>query len=205
MPVTEYALIKLQGSHDELELLEVVMQCQELQDGWMRQHQPDGIDHGLNLSTMYIQQDIEPPCLLITAPWDTPDAHTQWLQSSENQSGFGKMSEYITPGGDSVLLFHMDPAGAVSQLKGQMLSQDSFRVCRISAEPGQKETLQKIYQSLESDLGPGQTVWAGWRIEKAGDAEDLVVFSSTNVSDEQLRPLISLSSTTDTRFFKNMG
>lgn len=32
MPVTEFAILSLRHGHDQLELLETLMQCQELQD-----------------------------------------------------------------------------------------------------------------------------------------------------------------------------
>lgn len=212
MPVTEFALIKLRGGHDDLELLEVLMECQEAQDGWMRRHQPHACgSRDANLSSMYLQQNADPPFLLITAPWGSPEAHTEWLQSHENQSGFAKLSEYIAPGCDSVLLFHMDSAGEQPQLRCQFPTEacleGCFTVCRISVDSDHKATLQKEYQALESEtrkLGPEHAVWAGWRIETSAGAEDLVVFSSSTVTEEWVSELASVSGKPDQRLFKHV-
>lgn len=207
MPVTEFALIKLKGGHDELEFLDVLMDCQEIQDRWMRRYQPHAVEgRKTHLSTMYIQST-GPPFLLITAPWDAPEAHTQWIESRENQSGFGKMSQYIAPGDETVLLFHMDPAGEESQLDGLFPSEGSLSVYRISVEPDQRDALQEKYQALEEEmgrLGPGHAVWAGWRIERSGTTEDMVIFSGSGVAEDRLRKFVGAFDNVDQRSFKHV-
>lgn len=206
MPVTEFAIIKLRGGHDQLEFLETLMECQELQDDWTHDNQPHNLESNINLSSMYIEQS-DPPSLLITAPWDSPEAHGEWIQCSENQACNGKLSGYIAPGCNSVLLFHMDPAGEQPEMRMSFAHKSSFNVCRITVTADKRDSLQKAYQELEGRLlgnGDGPKVWAGWRIEKSGDAEEFVVFWSDDVPDEHLNRLMSFSNDRDHRRFKHV-
>ncbi|POR31049.1 Uncharacterized protein TPAR_08751 [Tolypocladium paradoxum] len=206
MPVTEFAIIELRGGHDHLEFLETLMECQELQDEWTHHNQPHNLESNINLSSMYIEQS-DPPSLLITAPWDSPEAHREWIQCSENQKCNGKLSQYIAPGCNSVLLFHMEPAGKQLDMWTSFAPNGSFNVCRITVDSGQRGSLQKAYQELEDSMlgnGGGQKVWAGWRIEKSGDAEDFVVFWSDDVPDEHLHSLMTFSDDRDYRRFKHV-
>ena len=198
MPVTELALLELRGGHDHLEFLEALMECQELQDEWTHSNQPCNLRSDTNLSSMYIEET-DPPSLLITAPWDSPEAHAQWTQSRENQDCSGKLSQYLRPGCDSVLLFHMTAAGSPAQLRSAFESQRSFNLCRLAVDPVNHDALQKAYRELEDacrDRYPAEPkVWAGWRIEKATQAGDdeLIVFWSDQVPEERLKPLLRIS------------
>ena len=197
MPVTELAILKLRGGHDQLEFLEALMEVQELQDEWIHENKPCHLEPNTNLSSMYIEE-ADPPSLLITAPWDSPEAHGEWIQSRENQDCNGKLSQYIRPGCDSVLMFHMDAAGgARKQMRRPFENQRSFNVCRLSVDPAKRDALQKAYRHLEeqSRVEPGAEpkVWGGWRIEKSGENEDLVVFWSDEVPHDRLKPLMSFT------------
>ncbi|PNY28704.1 Uncharacterized protein TCAP_01370 [Tolypocladium capitatum] len=206
MPVTEFALLRLRGGHDHLEFLETLMECQELQDEWAHDNQPHNLESNSNLSSMYIEQS-DPPSLLITAPWDSPEAHGEWIQCTENQMCNGKLSKYIAPGCSSVMLFHMDPAGKQPEMRTSFAPRGSFSVCRITVNAGQRDSLQKAYQELEDRFlskPGGQKVWAGWRIETSGDAQDFVVFWSDAVPDERMRRLMSFSGDKDHRHFKHV-
>lgn len=81
MPVTELA-IKLRGGYDQLDFLEMLMQCQELQNKWVNNHHPCDVKPSANFSSMYIERPApgaaSPSSLLITAPWESPEAHGEW-------------------------------------------------------------------------------------------------------------------------------
>ncbi|UNI18492.1 hypothetical protein JDV02_004758 [Purpureocillium takamizusanense] len=228
MPVTELAILKLRGGHDQLEFLETLMEVQELQDEWIHENKPCHLEPNANLSSMYVEE-ADPPSLLITAPWDSPEAHGEWIQSRENQDCNGKLSQYIRPGCDSVLMFHMDAAGAGAgdgdgdgrggaaaagdgsdgsgchkntaarsrQMRRPFENQRSFNVCRLSVDPAKRDALEDAYRRLEDQSRPAPgaepKVWGGWRIEKSGDNEDLVVFWSDEVPNERLEPLMSFT------------
>ncbi|KND91975.1 hypothetical protein TOPH_03492 [Tolypocladium ophioglossoides CBS 100239] len=155
---------------------------------------------------MCIEQS-DPPSLLITAPWDSPEAHREWIRCSENQACNEKLSEYIAPGCNSVILFHMDPAGRQPEMQTSFAPKGSFNVCSITVNAGQRGSLQRAYQELEDGFlsqGGGQKVWAGWGIKKSGDAADFVVFGSDDVPDEHLHSLMSFSDDTDHHRFKHV-
>jgi hypothetical protein len=182
--VTEFALIKLKPGYDKLELYELLMCLLEDQDGWVREHKPHLLNgrNDVNLTKAYIATT-DPPYLLLVAPWDSPECHREWIASKENQEGFAKLQEFIAAGDDSVVLFHMTPAGKQSCPPPTFIEHSSFDVDRIFTKPGsEKETVDARYQMLEKtllDLKLGDHFWGGWRIEKTeSGADELVVFSS---------------------------
>lgn len=208
MPVTELAILRLRGGHDHLELLEALMDCQELQDEWTHDNQPCNLRPDTNLSSMYLDE-ADPPSLLITAPWDSPEAHGEWIQSRENQDCNGKLSQYLRPGCDSTLLFHLTAAGSRPQMRTAFESQRSFNVCRLTVRPADRDALQKAYRELEEasrDRHGEPKVWGGWNMEKTadGDAQDLVVFWSDQVPEERLEPLMRLSDNVLRRRFTHL-
>ncbi|KYK58105.1 hypothetical protein DCS_05118 [Drechmeria coniospora] len=209
MPVTELAILQLRGGHDDLEFLETLMECQELQDEWIHNNQPHNLEPNANLSSMYVEES-DPPSLLITAPWDTPEAHGEWIRSGENQSCNGMLSEHIKPGCDTVLLFHMAPAGERAQMRTAFGTQPFFNLCRISVRPDERESLQQAYGDLEDSLPTDATgerrLWAGWRIEKQPCEDDeLVVFWTDDIAYERVLPLMRFSDRTLRRRFKQVA
>lgn len=202
MPVTEFAILGLQQGHDEPRLVETLAQCQQLQDEWMHRNQPGSVESNVNFSSMYLERPNPEhgpaPSLLITAPWESAEAHGQWLQCKENQTCNDRLSDYIAPGGDSVLLFHMEPAGTRAQIRGDLFSRGTFNVCRISIDVDQRDAMQQAYRSLEHEMsgrGVQDEVWAGWRLETLSDAHHFVVFWTDDVRSEHLRHLMSFSDT----------
>lgn len=209
MTVTEFALIRLRLAYDELDFLEALMQCQEVQDEWVRCNRQHCIGKGVNVSNMFIDKS-DPPSLLITAPWNSPEEHGKWIQSTENQNVFGQLSKYIAPGCNSTMLVHLDSAGRQQELSEDFLTQEAFNVSIVEASPGQKDLLQSAYEKLEKDLlalGSKQRIWAGWRIEKMDDSEAdaLIVFWNNKlVPEDRLSELASVSTSTKLRRFKHV-
>lgn len=193
MPVTEFAILRLRHGHHRPGLLDTLARCQQLQDGWMRCNQPGSLDPGVSISAMSLEQpgpdNGSAPSLLITAPWDSIQAHAQWLRCDENRACNDQLSEYLVSGGDSVLLFHMEPAGTRAQVRRGFVSQGDFNVCRIPVDSArQRDALREAYRALDEAMHP--EVWAGWRLETD---HDFVLFWTDNVSHERLRRIMSLS------------
>lgn len=214
MTVTEFALIRLrEDGRTDLEFLEMLMQCQETQDGWVHRNQPHLREAGTNLSSMFLQEQKpgDEPHLLITAPWDSPEGHHRWLECKENRRSMAKLAERIAPGDDSVVLFHMDPAGSnPNVLLGDRVSREPFRVCRLSVPAGERAALQAEFLRLERELAAvaedGQ-LWAGWRIERPDDdggREDLVVFWDPNIRSKKLGAFLDRYPDKDIRAFRNI-
>jgi quinol monooxygenase YgiN len=179
----------------------------------MNQNQPHMVavhkaEGGQTLSSMYVQADGDGPYLLITAPWESPEAHGQWIQSPENQRVFAQLSTFIEPGTHSVLLFHMEAAGRLhSQLRGEYLLREQFHVYRlILTEPGKREELGRKFREAEEAVhakNRDQILWGGWRVEGPGDqADELVVFRCKDVPEEQMNGLLGMAAQTKEYNFK---
>ncbi|RSL60637.1 hypothetical protein CEP54_006690 [Fusarium duplospermum] len=188
MPVNEFALIQLKSGYDEDKFLKVLKAGQDDQAQWIRDNQPHLLEGKpyTNPSNFYLQKS-DPPYLVITAPWDSPEGHGEWIQSDVNKSAMGGLLEYIE-GPDGVVLFHMKAAGKEDEVRGDLLVQGSFNIWRISVDSAQKEKLQELYRKLGvNNTNPNQRVWGGWKVEE-GEKEELVVFSK-NVREDELSPL----------------
>lgn len=209
MAVIEFALIKLKHDYDELEFLDAVMHCFEIQDEWIRKHQPHllkGRDG--NLSTMHIART-DPAYLLITAPWDSPEGHAEWIRSEENQEAFEGLKQFFASGDDAVIYFHMSPAGKQRGAPPMFEKHRSFDVDRIYVPPEEKEASQAKYLKIEKallDLDLEDHMWGGWRIEKSGKMEELVIFSShSKFPLEQAVQKMSLGRNKESRCFHHIS
>lgn len=211
MAVTEFALIRLPPTYDELELYEVLMQNLELQDDWIREHQPHLLPSTAtgNLTTAFIAKT-DPAYLLLIAPWDSPEGHKEWIASDVNQKGMAELQSYFAKGDDAVVLFHMSAAGKQKGPPPEFREHKCFEVDRIFVPKSERETVQGKYKKLEDallDLKLGDHVWGGWRIEPTSDdADELVVFSShTHFPVDKAVQKLSVSQQKETRCFHHIG
>lgn len=210
MSVTELALIELRSGYDELGFLELLMESQEVQDEWSRQYQPHVLaNKPYNILSTFCIQKSDPPYLLITAPWDSPEAHRDWIKTKENQTVFARLSEYIAPGCNSTLLFHMTPAGKETDVRADLFARDKFSVCKVSVSCDKRQAVQTKYESIEDrvrETDPEKRIWAGWRIERCDDhTEDLIVFWSQAVPGDLVQELLDMSEkTSEIRQFENV-
>ncbi|KAH7145973.1 hypothetical protein B0J13DRAFT_442837 [Dactylonectria estremocensis] len=197
MPVTEFALLPIKTGYNKSEFISKLHECTRVQDQWVRENQPRLLQDKpySSLSTCFLE-DTNSPCLLITAPWDAPEDHHVWLQSEENKREFASLAGYAFEESESLIVFHMNPAGSEVQLRGDLFAQEGpFSVCKLSVNSSQKESVQGKYQSIEAQARvakPGSRVWAGWRIERdADDDEELVIFWNQGALDGQLGDLLN--------------
>ncbi len=205
MTVTEFALFTLRDSYDAVELLEAVMECQEIQDDWVRAKHPNACAKKASVSRMYT--DPAGRRIAITAPWQSPAAHLEWIDTAANRGIMAKFASFL-PGGavpdhdpasacasgdHGFLFFHMHPAGRRAHLHEAFAPTEELLVTRLAAlGAAGREQLQARYKELEEALvgeAPKDRVWAGWRIEKNNDQEELVVFRSADVDLDRLAPL----------------
>ncbi|OAA56401.1 hypothetical protein ISF_07469 [Cordyceps fumosorosea ARSEF 2679] len=211
MPVTEFAVFTLRDSYDPIELLEVVMECQEVQDDWVRANHPNDCAKRACVSRMYTDTTLSPDRVAITAPWQSPAAHHEWIDTAANRGIMARFAAFL-PGGavpdhhcddagaaasphPGFLFFHMDTAGRRAVLHQAFSSKEALVVTRLAAQgggAGGREQLQAAYRQLEEALvaeDPKDRVWAGWRIEKEKDQEELVVFRNADLDANRLAPL----------------
>ncbi|KAF7552601.1 hypothetical protein G7Z17_g4212 [Cylindrodendrum hubeiense] len=196
MAVTEFALIQLKRDCDKSKFLELFRVSMRIQDQWVRENQPHLLQNKpYPVLSTFVLQNTEPPYLLVTAQWDSPQGHAKWLLSAANKGVFSELSTYVDDVSASVVVFHMDPAGSEAELRGDLFAQEApFSVCQLSVNSSQRESVQKKYCSIEAQARiaqPSSKVWAGWRIEKDDDEEELVIFWNQGVLDGQLSDLLS--------------
>ncbi|KAJ6784837.1 hypothetical protein PWT90_06817 [Aphanocladium album] len=214
MTVTEFALFTLRDTYDAVELLETVMECQEIQDDWVRTHHPNDCAKKASVSRMYTdEKDARQHRVAITAPWQSPAAHHRWIDTAANKGVMAKFAAFLPDGqvpehdaadrdnpaaGEAnrgFIFFHMDSATKRrAHLHEAFSPKDALAVTRLAAlGAGGRHQLQARYDELEQELlgeAPKDRIWAGWRIEKDGDQEELVVFRCADVPSDRLAPLL---------------
>ncbi|KAF5012980.1 hypothetical protein FDECE_987 [Fusarium decemcellulare] len=194
MPVTEFALLQLNPGLDEAKFVDILKRSQNIQAEWVRKHQPQLLEGKpyTNPSNFFIHRS-DPLSIVITAPWESPEGHGEWIACDENKSEMGIIFEYIT-GPESVLVFHLNPAGSEDDLRGDIFAKGPLNVWRISVKHDQKEKLQEHYRNVEREVtaDPGHRIWAGWKIEESEKAEELVVFWSQGVKEDFVSRLLQV-------------
>ncbi|KAG8669486.1 hypothetical protein FPOAC2_08815 [Fusarium poae] len=178
--VAEVAFLQLSVDHNPEELGEILQRTQQIQAQWISQHQPKLLEgKPYHHTTEVWIGEHERPYLLLTAPWESVDAHNQWIQSQENMSLMQELKGFISQDKDSVVLYHLTPAGGNNDFRGDILARGPVKLWKISVTPECKAKLEEEYRIIEaqSSTEPNQRMWAGWRVEKE-DTEDMVILAS---------------------------
>ncbi|KAM0343044.1 hypothetical protein ACHAPU_008945 [Fusarium lateritium] len=182
--VVENALLQLKPGYDAQELHAVLKKSQQIQAQWIREHQPKLLEgKPYDHTTDFWISEHESPSLFLTAPWESADAHEEWIKSQENTLLMQELVDFIDQGKDAVVLYHICPAGK-NEFRGDLLVKWPVKVWNITVKPEEKEILEKEYRLIEtnSSTEPGQRIWAGWKIEK-GEAEELTIIASPGCED----------------------
>jgi hypothetical protein len=183
--VTEVAFLQLSVDHNTEELRDILKRSQKIQAQWIRQHQPKLLEgRSYDHTTEFWIGEHEKPYLLLTAPWESVDAHNQWIQSQDNISMMQELKGFISQDKDSVVLYHLTPAGGKNDFRGDILARGPIKVWKISVKPEWKAKLEEEYRAIEtqSSTVPNQRMWAGWRVEKE-DTEDMVILASPSFEE----------------------
>lgn len=197
MAVTEFALIPLKPGYDKHALHEALLGVVQIQDTWVTKHQPSNLRPGCHASVFYVDRNRLPSPLCITAAWPSPDGHWDWCKSEGNKECNDALTEFNNAN-ESMMLFHMIPAVGDGQLQDADLQGD-INVHRLSVPGDSKEELQMTYVNLLQEIGETSKLWAGWRIEESGpDTEELVLFSTDAVTEQQLQPLLAIAENVQT-------
>ncbi|CAF3584603.1 hypothetical protein SNK03_011936 [Fusarium graminearum] len=178
--VAEVAFLQLSVDYDPEELRDILQKTQQIQAQWIRLHQPKLLEgKPYNHTTEIWIGEHEKPYMLLTAPWESVDAHNQWIQSQENMSLMQKLKGFISQDKDSVVLYHLTPAGGNNDFRGDILARGPVKLWKITVKPECKAKLEEEYRAIESQSStePNQRMWAGWKIEKEG-TEDMVILAS---------------------------
>ncbi|KAF4453021.1 hypothetical protein F53441_4252 [Fusarium austroafricanum] len=181
--IVETAYLQLKAGIDEQKLRDITKATLPIQAQWIREHQPKLLegkpyDHTTDI---WISED-ETPCLFLTAPWDSVDGHIEWIKSQENVSLMQEFKEFISDDHDAVVLNHLESAGE-NEFRGDIMVRGLVKVWKISVKPEERASLEKEYREIETQSSalPGQTMWAGWKVE--GDGTEMVIISSPGFED----------------------
>ncbi|KAF5674184.1 hypothetical protein FHETE_3017 [Fusarium heterosporum] len=182
--VVENALLQLKPGYNAQKLHAILKKSQQIQAQWIREHQPKLLEgKPYDHTTDFWIYEHKSPYLFLTAPWESADAHKEWIKSQENTLLMQELMDFIEQDTDAVVLYHLCPAGK-NEFRGDMLAKWPINVWNITVKPEEKEILEKEYRLIEtnSSTEPGQRMWAGWRIEK-GEAEELIIIASPSFED----------------------
>ena len=186
MPVTEFALMHLAGGPLDSSTRQLFEECQNIQDGWaLKQNPREAPTSRLARGVGMLQQVEDPSAILITARWDSPEAHWDWIGTEENKGIMEKMGPLIVAEGEKkMLLFHVDPvvlpevddeSAASSPLSSPILS-----IYRYSVKPTDKKLVAAKFDEVSNVLRKSDGKYdfkSGWRIEKQDEGtEELLVF-----------------------------
>lgn len=78
---------------------------------------------------------------------------------------------------------------------------------RITVDSGNKDKLQEEYETQEREVisrEGDQKLWAGWRIEQLCGNEELVVFWTDELADNEVEKLIALGDNSERRRFRHV-
>lgn len=191
MTVTEFALVHLSAPLIP-QTLQTLEEAQRIQDKWALEQNPQLPESRVARGTGMLQQNEDPSAILITARWDSPDAHWEWIGTVENKQAMGKLMPLIVKEGDKKLvLFHVDsvlfpPPGdeVASALGSPVLSIYHYR-----ARPSERERFESRLKVAMGELNTATETpfrW-GWRIEKEdAETEELLVVRGWDSEEQRL-------------------
>lgn len=175
MAVTELAILKLQKDYSPTALLSAIKDAFPIQDDWVAKRQPAIRRAGRPQTDAYVDANkVLSTAIYLIAPWASPEGHWEWIRTEENGKANAVLAPFLATGNDAVQLFHLESAGKVEDFTSLSFPV-SMTITRISVKSNCKSTLQEAYQAAEDKLVGSSSLWAGWRIEKQDDIEELVV------------------------------
>jgi heme-degrading monooxygenase HmoA len=193
MTVTEIAVLPLAGLELTTEFQAIVDQAQSIQDTWYSKHSPDKPASRRARGAGNFQQIENPSNILITAQWESPEEHWQWIGSENNASAMGKIvphlhAEYAT----KVVLFHADAIIFMDEAEGKTSLLDSpfISVSRTYVEAAMKQGFQDKFNEVKGILeeyAAPNIVRGGWRIEReSDDAEEFVLITGWEAVEDHM-------------------
>ncbi|SPN98983.1 uncharacterized protein DNG_02022 [Cephalotrichum gorgonifer] len=189
MPVTEFCFLHLSSPFTP-ETHQTLEEAQCIQDKWALEQDPNTPLNRIARGTGMLQQIGDPTALLITAPWESPAAHWEWIGTDANKEAMRKLTPLIVTEGDKKLvLFHVDAIlfprpddDVTSPLASAVLGVHRYRVKSSEREAFESRVVEALATLA---TGPGTPFGWGWRIEKGNDdTEDLLMVRGWD-SEEQ--------------------
>lgn len=190
MAVTEFALVHL-SSPLTPQTLQALEEAQRIQDKWALEQNSQLPESRIARGTGMLQRNEDPSAILITARWDSPAAHWEWIGTDENKQAMYKLMPLIVAEGEKKLvLYHVDSVlfpppgdGATSALGSPVLSIYHYRV-KLSEKEGFEDRLKVAMGELNAATATPFR-W-GWRMEKDGETEELLIVRGWDSEEQRL-------------------
>ncbi|KAH6689001.1 hypothetical protein F5X68DRAFT_275026 [Plectosphaerella plurivora] len=194
MTVTEFALLPLKSRGPiPAELAALLEEAQKTQDAWVHARDPSKPADRDARGTAMLQQLEDPSVLLITTQWASPEAHKEWIASSENTATMKSLALYLDIAGERhVTLFHLD-ATPLTDLdrttQTSALSAPILSVGRFTAREGAKTAFQNAFDAarwIVEDVSKPYPLRGGWRIERKRDVDEFITFCGWTSVDQHM-------------------
>ncbi|PKS05319.1 hypothetical protein jhhlp_008692 [Lomentospora prolificans] len=194
MTVTEFVLAYLAGGPLTPEVHQVLEECQQIQDGWLFKQKPNTPANRIDRGTGMLQQVEDPSAILITAQWDTPEAHWDWIRTEENKAAMAKLGPLLVAEGEKkLLLFHIDSVIFPQRAEGvsSPLASAVTSVRRYFVKASDKERFSSRFEQAKGLLDK-RGFKGGWRIERENcDSDEFLLFNGWASVDEHNQFLAS--------------
>jgi hypothetical protein len=183
MTVTEIAILPLISGNVDPEFIVTLKGGLDIQNDWHIAHFPLLPTTLAGRASHCLQQVEDQGKILITAKWESLDAHWKWIRSPENAKVMAALGPYVPSSPIDMVLLHVDgvifgeepavPSGeAIALLDSPVISVDRFFVDKKSEE----EFLGNISANkavMEKGAAP-YLVKGGWRVDV--ESEDLLEY-----------------------------
>ncbi|KAK6819727.1 hypothetical protein PG987_016210 [Apiospora arundinis] len=191
MPVTELAYLPLLASSSSAlgggeqgcpspAFIAAAREILRIQADWCAENPTGSSLKPADGAGLFVQVD-DPLSLLLTAHWDSPEHHGQWIRSQANRDALGLLAPHLEM--SRLAMFHVDGVEAftgpetVAATAGEKatLSADYVSVSKFVLAAGKKADFEgawnKVGPIFQEFVSP-YVHRGGWRIEKQDGRED---------------------------------
>ncbi|KAJ5168586.1 uncharacterized protein N7482_004180 [Penicillium canariense] len=171
MPVTEVALLRLKEQEPSATVKSGLLDAAKEQSAWSK------------YSVHFLRQVEDPVFVYLLGGWDSVAEHLgDWITSEPNQRLLAQLKDDL----DIEWVFHLDihPSDPRIPLNAPILG-----ISRYFVEPSKKAAFDSAFKAGVPHLGENTapfTYGGGWRLDKAGEDEEFVLFSGWNNVEDHL-------------------
>ncbi|KAG7115295.1 hypothetical protein HYQ44_007813 [Verticillium longisporum] len=171
MVVSELAILPLTAKNElSSEFLALLERCQATRDAWVLKDDPSlPADRTARGTSMYRQLE-DPTVLLLTAQWESPEAHSRWIASAENASVMADLSPHLdTQGERAGDFFHLEGPVFTSLRPDErsLLEAPVMSVGRCSVGNEKRDEFQRTFDETKDvveDVARPYPLRGAWRI-----------------------------------------
>jgi len=174
MNVTEIAILRLAAGDIDSAFTNTAKRGLEIQNDWHIANFPHLPSTLAERASHCLQQIEDPGKIMITADWESVEAHWKWIRSEENTAVMTSLGSYFTISPDDMVLFHLDssifrniPVDSSGE-SAALLDSPAISVERLFIDADKKDEfldrLSVVRNLLEKAAAP-RMVRGGWRVD----------------------------------------